>query len=139
MGCAGRNEERDNQIGSVVEISSASVGDVWQQVLPPGSSLLGGERGLGREVTWASTLRVRPPAFPNLGTGEMALLASDWLELIDPPLGLAQVLDGLSQRGAAGVAVMGRIPENATQPAEALGMPLFQLPEGTSIYELDGS
>jgi len=139
MGCAGRNEERDNQIGSVVEISSASVGDVWQQVLPPGSSLLGGERGLHREVTWASTLRVRPPAFPNLGLGEMALLSSDWLGLIDPPLGLAQAVDGLAQRGAAAVAVMGQIPDNAVERAEALGMPLFQLPDGTSMYELEGS
>ncbi|MDP2936684.1 MAG: helix-turn-helix domain-containing protein [Dehalococcoidia bacterium] len=118
---------------------SASAGDLWQQVLPPGTRLLAGERGLGREVTWASTLRVRPPAFPNLGLGEMALLAADWLEIIDPPLGLAQALDGLAQRGAAAVAVMGQIPENAIRRAELIGIPLFQLPDETNIYELEGS
>lgn len=118
---------------------SASAGDLWQQVLPPGTRLLAGERGLDREVTWASTLRVRPPAFPNLGLGEMALLAADWLEIIDPPLGLAQALDGLAQRGAAAVAVMGQIPENAIRRAELIGIPLFQLPDGTNIYEIEGS
>lgn len=123
----------------MVEIFSTSVGDLWRHTLPAGSSLLAGGRGLDREVTWASTLRVRPPAFPNLGPGEMALLATDWLELIDPPLGLAQALDGLFQRGASAVAVMGGISENAIQRAEGLGMPLFHLPEGTNIYELEGS
>lgn len=123
----------------MVEIVSTSVGDLWRQTLPPGSRLLAGERSLGREVTWASTLRVRPPAFPNLGPGEMALLSSDWLDLIDPPLGLAQALDGLSQRGAAAVAVMGQVPQDALLRAEALGMPLFDLPDGTNMYELEGS
>lgn len=122
-----------------MEILSTSVGELWRQVLPPGSDLLAGERGLSREVAWASTLRVRPPAFPKLGPGDMALLVSDWLELMDPPLSLAQALEGLAQRGAAAVAVVGQIPEDAIQRAEALGMPLLQLPEGTNPYELEGS
>src|SRR3989304_1878749 len=41
--------------------------------------------------------------------------------------------------GDAAVAVMGQIPDNAVERAEALGMPLFQLPDGTSMYELEGS
>lgn len=122
-----------------MEMLSASVAELLERVLPPGSKLLAGESGAFREVTWASTLRVRPPAFPTLGPGEMALLASDWLEMIDPPIGLNQVVDALAQRGAAAVGVMGQVALNAVQRADDLGIPLISLPEGTNLYETEGA
>lgn len=123
----------------MAEVLSTSVDEICRQVLPPGAVLLAGEGRLSREVTWASTIRVRPPAFPKLAQGEMALLSSDWLDLIDPPLRLAQVLDGLAQRGASAVAVLGVVSAEAVQKASDLGMPLVQLPEGANLYELEGA
>ncbi|MDO8690086.1 MAG: helix-turn-helix domain-containing protein [Dehalococcoidia bacterium] len=123
----------------MAEVLSTSVDEICRQVLPPGSVLLAGEGRLSREVTWASTIRVRPPAFPKLAQGEMALLSSDWLDLIDPPLRLAQVLDGLAERGASAVAVLGVVSDDAVRKASDLGMPLVQLPDGANLYELEGA
>ncbi len=123
----------------MAQVLSTSVEEICRQVLPPGAVLLAAEGRLSREVTWASTIRVRPPAFPKLAQGEMALLSSDWLDLIDPPLGLAQVLAGLAQRGASAVGVLGVISADAVQKASDLGLPLVQLPEGTNLYELEGA
>lgn len=122
-----------------MEILSTSVDELRKQVLPPGTRLVAGSGCLDREVTWASTLRVRPPAFPKLAQGEMALLSIEWLDLIDPPLRLAQVLDGLAHRGASAVAVVGEVSDDAIQLAESIGMPLLQVPDGSNLYELEGA
>jgi len=122
-----------------VELLSTSVDELWKQVLPPGTDLLAGEASLLREVTWASSLRVRPPAFPKLAQGEMALLSTEWLELIDPPLHLAQVIEGLAQRGVSAVAVTGTVPGDAIHLSEGLGMPLLRIPQGSNLYELEGA
>lgn len=122
-----------------MEVLATSVEELMRQVLPPGTTVLAGREHLSREVSWASTLRVRPPAFPRLGQGEMALVSSDWLSLIDPPLRLAQVLEGLAQRGASAVAVMGQAPEDAIRLAGELEIPLLLIPDGHNLYELEGA
>jgi purine catabolism regulator len=123
----------------MVDTLSTAVAEVWRQVLPPGSQVVAGETGLAREVTWAATLRLRPPAFAFLGPGEIALLASDSLPKLDPPLTLAQVVESLSQQGVAAVGVVGDIPAQAQEKANALGIPLLGLPQDTNLSELEGA
>ena len=52
----------------------STVEEVWQVALPAGTSLVAGEAGLGREVTWTARLRPRPPGFDALEGGERSRL-----------------------------------------------------------------
>src|SRR5262245_40377825 len=78
---------------------STTVHDVWAGALPPGTQLVGGQRGLDREVRWVITLRPRPPGLVGLKGGELVLVGADTLRALDDRLTLARALDQLSQAG----------------------------------------
>lgn len=117
------------------------------------ADLLAGERGLGRSVTWASTMRARLPAFEGFQGGELALLSLATLRALQAQiveLTLAMVVDQLAEIGVSAIAVAGLATGAATSPAaeeprlaeaqaraDQLGIPLLALPQGTSLAEVE--
>src|SRR5204862_3791637 len=100
---------------------SATVHDIWAGALPPGTQLVGGQRGLGREVRWVVTLRPRPPGLVGLKGGELVLVGADTLRALDDRLTLSRALDQLAQAGVAAVAARGGIDQSAIARSDALG------------------
>lgn len=116
---------------------SATVHDVWAGALPPGTQLVGGQRGLDREVRWVITLRPRPPGLVGLKGGELVLVSADTLHALDDRLTLARALDQLSQAGVAAVAARGGIDHSAMARADALGFPLLSVPTDASLSQTE--
>ena len=78
------------------------------RVLLPAGRLAAAPQGLTHRVTWATSLRSRPPAFEPHGGGELVLTGGATLESlrqVDGSLGLVRILEGLSGAGAAGLCV----------------------------------
>ncbi|HEX2515946.1 MAG TPA: helix-turn-helix domain-containing protein [Chloroflexota bacterium] len=106
----------------------------------PGGRLRGGAAGLTRRVTWATSLRSLPPAFEPRGGGELVLAAHSALESlrqVDGALTLVRVLDGLAGAGAAALVVAGPVPRDAARTADALGLPLVELPLGAPLLDAE--
>lgn len=114
---------------------SATVHDVWAGALPPGTQLVGGQRGLDREVRWVITLRPRPPGLVGLKGGELVLVGADTLRALDDRLTLARAIDQLNQAGVAAVAARGGIDQAAIARADALGFPLLSIPVEASLTQ----
>lgn len=121
--------------GAVDEMA-VTVGDLLQLSFPAGTEVVAGRAGLGREVVWARTLRPRPPAFEAIDGGELALLSSSQLSLLES-VTLAYVVTRLAEVGVAAVAVLGEVDDAAGQAADALEVPLLRLPTGVSLTEVE--
>lgn len=116
---------------------AVTVEDLLQLALPPGTVVVAGSSGLQRDVVWARSLRPRPPAFESLEGGELALLSSAHLSLVPGSLTLANVVTRLARVGVAAVGVLGEVDRDAAEAADDLGIPLLQLPSGTSLAEVE--
>jgi PucR family transcriptional regulator, purine catabolism regulatory protein len=122
-----------------MESALITVRDVWRGALPEGTELLAGGTGLDRRVEWATTLRTRPPAFEAIKGGEMALVPITSIRLLDERLDLADVMNGLAEKGGIAVAVVGEASPASLGAAERLLMPLLRLPAGTHVSETQQS
>lgn len=116
---------------------AVTVEDLLQLAFPPGSRVVGGRAGLYREVSWARSLRPRPPAFEALEGGELALLSSAHLSLLQESMTLSYVIARLGEVGVAAVGVLGEIDRQGAETADTLEIPLIQLPPGTSLTEVE--
>jgi len=115
-----------------------TVRDIWTTVLPPGTELLAGEAGLGRDVSWITSLRPRPPAFDALKGGEFALVSLSALRALDERVTLAELIGQLNSMGVVAIAVANGAPDRtAIYRAQVLGLPLFSLPEEVILNELE--
>ncbi|MBI3953392.1 MAG: helix-turn-helix domain-containing protein [Chloroflexi bacterium] len=114
-----------------------TVEQLWRQALPQETGLLAGAKGLAREVSWVTTLRPRPPAFDVLKGGELALVSLQTLRLLDSTLTLRRLLASLTEVDVAAVAVLGTVPQDAREAAESQHLPLLQLPERSSLAEVE--
>jgi purine catabolism regulator len=122
-----------------METALITVRDVWRGVLPDGTDLLGGGAGLDRRVEWATTLRTRPPAFDAMKGGEMALVPVSSIRLLDERLDLADVMNGLAEKGGVAVVVVGDASPASLGVAERRHMPLLRLPDGAHVSEIQQS
>jgi purine catabolism regulator len=114
-----------------------TVEDVIALALPPGTTVVAGKTGLGREVTWAARIRSSPPAFGHLAGGELVLLPVSVLAALDERLQLAEVVARLAELDVAAAAVLGAIAKPARDAADAAGLPLLALPKGADIGALE--
>ncbi|HVL24855.1 MAG TPA: helix-turn-helix domain-containing protein [Thermomicrobiales bacterium] len=114
-----------------------SVADIVQTSLPPGTRVVAGKDGLGREVTWATRLRPAPPAFGHLSGGEIVLLPPDVLSLLDERLTLADAIRQLAGFGVAAVAVTGDPEPEARNAADMDALPLLVLPASVDFSLLE--
>jgi PucR family transcriptional regulator, purine catabolism regulatory protein len=120
-------------------ILAVTVQDVLRLALPPGTTIVGGEAGLRRDVTWAASLRTFPSAFPSLKGGEIVLVSLASLRLIEPPVSLDQMVSRLASRGVSAVAVAGDEAEMTASAllADRIGFPLLCLPSEASLHDLE--
>ena len=116
-----------------------TVKDIWRGALPQGTELLGGGAGLERRVEWATPLRTRPPAFEAIKGGEMAFIPVRGIRLLDERLDLAQVIRSFAEKGGVSAAVVGDVSAQAIEIAERMMLPLFTLPDGTHIVDVQQS
>jgi PucR family transcriptional regulator, purine catabolism regulatory protein len=114
-----------------------TVEDVWRGALPKGTQLAGGASGSRREVVWCAVLRARSPAFSGLRGGELLLVDLKVLTAVDPRLSLGRVLESLAGQGVAGAAVAGRVSPEARRVADDTGLPLFVLPAGAALDQVE--
>src|SRR5689334_19872601 len=124
-----------------------SVSHVLSQLLPPAARLLGGAEGGQRQVSWAATMRARPPAFESLQGGELALLslsALSALQEVDSSLTLARVVRSLDEANVAAVAVAGldeqRLSDEEQQAialADERALPLIALPRQPTLMDIE--
>jgi len=114
-----------------------SVADVIALALPPGTKVIAGERGLSREVTWATRIRPSPPAFAHLAGGELVLLPESVLEQLDERLTLADAVRQLATFGVAAIAIVGASDKAARDAAEETGVPLLALPKTADAGPLE--
>lgn len=116
-----------------------TVKELQLNILPSFTELIAGEEGLNREVSWVVVSRPRPPAFEALKGGEIALVSLRSLRLLDEEIDLAHLFTYLDEMGVVAVAVLGNIGPEAISVADELGLPIFSLPEGTSLSELNSN
>jgi PucR family transcriptional regulator, purine catabolism regulatory protein len=116
---------------------AVTIENLLRLVLPAGSRVVAGESGLHREVLWARSLRPRPPAFESLEGGELALISTAHLSLLEETMTLSYVLARLAEVPVAGVAVLGDVDQDAAAWAEQLSIPLIELPPTSSLVEVE--
>src|SRR5687768_446254 len=112
-----------------------TVDELRRQVLPPGTEVIAGGLGADREVTWAATLRTRAPAFPHLKGGEIALISTDAMRVLEANLQLSTLVRSLAGRGVAGVAVLGEVSPETRELADSIGLPVMLLPQGSHLAD----
>ncbi len=117
--------------------STTTIDDIFRLALPASTQLLAGDEYLGRAVAWACSLRPSPPAFPKLDGNEIALVDMEDLRRLDPQMRLDRVVFSLQSARVAAIAVMGPTDRAAVNAARASGLVLFQLPDTTSLVQVE--
>ncbi|GBD10110.1 Purine catabolism regulatory protein [Candidatus Thermoflexus japonica] len=112
-----------------------SLRELLESTLPPGTRVVGGGGGLDREVAWATLLRTIP-ARTAIQRGDLLLFSADLLAMREPPISFSALLELALEREAAGLAMVGPVPEGWGPLADEAGLPLLALPEGTSLGDL---
>jgi purine catabolism regulator len=103
---------------------------------------MGGAAGVNRRVLWATSLRLRPPAFEPHGGGEFVLAsraALESLHAVDAGLSPGRIVEGLAEAGAAALAVVRPAPADAIAAANAHTLPLLEVPEGLPLLDAERS
>ena len=118
---------------------SVSVQTAFRLGLPDGTEIVAGRDGMTREVGWPAVPRTRPPAFGSVKAGDIVLLSTDALRLIDDTLTLDQVVDSLAEHSVSALVVLGNIDNGAVASADRAGLPLMRLPAGVSIPGVEQS
>jgi purine catabolism regulator len=119
-------------------ISSASVRNILTLLVPRDAQLVAGGEGLDRQVTWATRMRARLPAFESVRGGELALLSLSQLRRIDETL--PHLLTSLHKEGVAAIAVaasLESLEKDTLALADQLHLPLILLPFTTSLEEIE--
>lgn len=114
-----------------------SVEEIFRLALPAGTVVLAGRDGLDRDVSWATTLRVRPPVLPSLRGGELVLLSAQSLQQLDPPVPFEALVQRLSERGVSGLIVVGEPSPEGLRTADDRSLPILALPPGVNLNELE--
>lgn len=118
---------------------SVTVRDVLRLALPPGTTIVAGSTGQGRQVTWVATLRATLPAFAELRGGELALLSVEAARALDPRLTLTVLVRRLAEAPVpvAGVVTLGPLGPDDIAAAEEARLPLLHLPEHADLKEVE--
>src|SRR5579871_5185168 len=89
--------------GRGAEQPAVTVRDVLRLALPPGTTVVGGEDGLDRAVTWARLIQLDSASFERLDPGDLALTSLP--PLSDTPHAvLASILQTLASHGISALA-----------------------------------
>ncbi len=117
--------------------STVTLQELLRLALPVGTLLMAGRGQTDRQVTWVQTLHTRPPAFPDLRGGELALLSLDALRLLSDKLTLVSLIRELGELSVSAIGVQGEFGRPAREAADELGIPLLHLPETAVLREVE--
>ncbi len=119
--------------------SSASVRNILSLLIPRDAQLVAGGEGLDRQVTWATRMRARLPAFERVRGGELALLGLSQLHRLDETL--PHLLTSLHKEGVAAIAIatssLESIEKETLTLADQLHLPLILLPLTAPLEEIE--
>jgi hypothetical protein len=128
-------------VHSIIHINMQSTLTVRDLLLPgeplDPAEVLAGEGGLSNPVSWVVSARPYPPAFPNLRGGELAIVATEYLSRLDPPVTLVEAIRYLAQRGASGLAVRGDIGNDVIASAREYKLPLLRLLSTIPLQDIE--
>lgn len=105
--------------------------------LPVNTLVVAGRSGTDRAITWVQMLHTRPPAFPDLSGGELALLSLDALRLLSDKLTLVGLIRELGEMAVSAIGVQGEISRPARETADELGLPLLHIPDTASLRQVE--
>ncbi len=89
-------------------------------------------------MLWAAH-NARPRQIRGLRGARSPLFLPPHFTSLDEKLSIAQAIQLLSEGGVSAVALLGEIPEDAIHRADQVSLPLFSLPAGTSLSEVEQS
>ncbi|MGI5915376.1 MAG: helix-turn-helix domain-containing protein [Anaerolineae bacterium] len=115
----------------------ATVGEIWPVALPAGTVLAGGQRGLSGAIEWVITLRASYPLFGELGEGYLALASLSLARNLDAQITGEYLITELHRAGAAGLVIDEPISAAGSTLADELALPVFILPEGSTIHQVE--
>lgn len=107
--------------------------DFMRFTVPPESRLLTGDESLATPVRGVATLRATLPAFPELRSGDVALIAPDQARALDDRLTLPHIISRLVEVPVAAIAALGPLDEAVAAQAREAGLPLIELPAETDL------
>jgi len=104
--------------------------------MPETTKVLAGKGGLGALIDRVVRLRSRPPGLPRLEGGELVLISTRTLHLLDPDLTLSKVLESVLSHASAS-AVEGTVARDEIAIAKLARKPLLGLPPDTDVRDLE--
>lgn len=117
--------------------SRPTIRALLRMALPVGTTIVAGYQGGDRPVTWVHVLNTRPPAFPELRGGELALLSLDAMHLLSDKLTLVGLIRDLAEMEVSGIGVLGEIGRPAQEAADELGVALLRLPDTAQLRNVE--
>ncbi len=114
-----------------------TVFNLLRLALPVGTTVVAGQSSLDRPVTWVNVLNTRPPAFPDLRGGEIALLSLDAMRLLSDKLTLVGLVRELAEMDVAAIGVVGEIGQPAQEAANEAEIVLLRLPDTTVLRDVE--
>ncbi len=117
--------------------NTVTLQELLRLALPVGTTIVAGQDQKARPVTWVQTLHTRPPAFPDLSGGELALLSLDALRLLNEKLTLVNLIRELGAMDVTAIGVQGTIDRSARDTADAIGIALLDLPETAHLRAVE--
>ena len=111
---------------------SVSVSEVMRLALPPGTTVLAGQHGLGRSIFWARLLGARQGLLGASESGEMVLLPASAVGK-----SFARVLRDLGDAGVEAVLVVTEPPPDALAVADELDIPILRLATPGSLVDTE--
>ena len=114
-----------------------TVRDLLTTPLLKEAQLVAGERGLEREVTWATGPKPSPPTFGHVSGQEIVLFTNAVLSNADEHMTLEKAVRHLADRNVAAIAYQGRVTAGAKTAADETGLAFLQLPSSVDLALLE--
>lgn len=118
-------------------MSTVTVHDAIQLALPQPATVLAGDAGLYRTISWPAVARAVAPLFTELNGNEIALISMAMLRDVDPPISLAALVERLAMVPVSAIMISGTPDAPAVAAAERLAIPLIGVAADADIRETD--
>ena len=118
-------------------MSTVTVHDAIQLVLPQPALILAGQSGLYRTVSWPALARAVAPLFTDLNGNEIALISMNTLRDVDPPIALATLIDRLAMVPVSAVVIFGVCDDQSIRVAERHQLPLISVTSDVDIRTIE--
>ncbi len=106
-----------------------------QFALPLGTTLMVGSADA--VISWATTLRAQPPAFPEIYGGELALLSMELLRSYSNRMTLSEVIESLADVNIQAIAVKGDVSDVAIATAASREVSLLALTDDSNLTTVE--